>query len=541
MVVRVSLLFFFVLFDLGVVYRVLFYHGLNSSLQFWGFWFFYFYSCCSFWLGILAETRDFLDTSSNEDHFSDAPEGPDATVEGDNCKRLPTSPLVLVEKTDERKVLGIEAFEKRTADASPDMTPIQPSPDLPVDIPGAFSGDSEGEWQEKEEVETPRSEVPITIVERVDSTPAHGEVPGTEAFAKRLADAAPDVIRTATSSPIPVTVVSVVDSDEPLHGEVPGAEVHKMRTADAQPDVVVKWNEEEDKISRKVRSERERIEKLMMDPGRARSVSPGQGPKAVAPVVRARMDSLSMITLPIGEAKGKKEEREKGVNGVEKEDKVDDIAEEQPSRSRSSSISSQKCGSSMLVGNPEITVDAPIETKAEDTEEETKEEPAEKPEVEEVREAAKSQVIDDFSAGDGGNVEEKEEEEDGVVEEDEEATTKEDEIKEEEEEDDDGGFGDDDFDDFGEVVEGEEFDDFGGFGEAEPFEPSPPPPPQIPVIPVPVLDFEKLDNEDAVRRAAAEAMAKMFPIDKAKYQNITPISVDDNVFLTERRFVYHFL
>lgn len=490
----------------------------------------------------MAETRDFLDTSSNEDHFSDAPEGPDAAVEGDNCKRLPTSPLVLVEKTDERKVLGIETFEEPTADASPDMTPIQPSSDLSVDIPGAFSSDPEDEGQEKEEVETPRSEVPITIVERVDSMPTHGEVPGTEAFAKRLADAAPDVIRTATSSPIPVTVVSIVDSDEPLHGEVLGTEVHKMRTADAQPDVVVKWNEEEDKISRKVRSERERIEKLVMDPGRVRSVSPGQGPKAVAPVVRARMDSLSITTLPIGEARGKKEEKEKGANGVEKEDKVDDIAKEQPSRNRSSSVSSQRCGSPILAGNPEITVDTPIETKAEETkEEETKEAPAEKPEVEEVREAAEVRVIDDFSAGDSGNVGKKEEE-DGAVEEDEEATTKEDEIKEEGE-DDDGGFGDDDFDDFGEVVEGEEFDDFGGFGEAEPFEPSPPPPPppQIPVIPVPVLDFEKLDNEDAVRRAAAEAMAKMFPIDKAKYQNITPISVDDNVFLTERRFVYHFL
>lgn len=487
-----------------------------------------------------AETRNFLDTSSNEDHFSDAPEGPDAAAEGDtNSKRLPTSPLVLVGETDERGVPGTEVFEKRTADGSPDMTLIQPSPNLPVAIPRAFGGDSEGEEQEKEEVETPRSEIPITIVERVDSTPAHGEVPGTEAFEKRLADAAPDVIRTATSSPIPVTVVSVVDSGKPLHGEVLGTEAHKMRTADAQPDVVVRWNEEEDKIARKVRSERERIEKLVMDPGRARSVSPGQGPKDVAPVVRGRMGSLSTITLPIGEAKRKKE-KEKGANGVEKEDQVDGIAKEQPSGSRSSSIPSQRCGSPMLAEGPEIIVDAPIETKAEEAKEETKEASAENPEVEEVREAAGGQVMNNFSAGDTGNVEKKRAENE-VAEEDEEATTKEDPIKEEEEGDDDGGFGDDDFDDFGEVVEGEDFDDFGGFGEAEAFEPSPPPPPQIPVIPVPVLDFEKLDNEDAVRRAAAEAMATMFPIDKAKYQNVTPISIDDNVFLTERRFDYRFL
>jgi len=514
---------------------------LPSIFRFLFFYIFYFYSYSSFWLGIWLRTRDFLDTSSNEDHFSDAPEGPDAAAEGDNnSKRLPTSPLVLVEETDERGVPGAEVFEKSTADASPDMTPIQQSPNLPVAIPGALGGGPEDGEREEVEVETPRSEVPITIVERVDSMPTHGEVPGTEAFAKRLTDAAPDVIRTVTSSPIPVTMVSVVDSGKPLHGEVLGTEAHKMRTADAQPDVVVKWNEEEDKIARKVRSQRERIEKLMMDPGRARSVSPGQGPKDIAPVVRGRMDSVSMIALPIGEAKRKKEEKEMGANGVEEEDQVDGIVKEQLSRSRSSSIPSQKCGSPKLAEGPEITVDAPVETKAEEAKEETKEASAENPEVEEVREVARGQEIDDFSAGDTGNVEKKSED-DGVVGEDEETATKEDAIKGEEGGGDDAEFGDDDFDDFGEVVEGEEFDDFGGFSEAEAFEPSPPPPPQIPVIPVPVLDFEKLDNEDAVRRAAAEAMATMFPIDRAKYQNITPISIDDNVFLTERRFDYRFL
>ncbi|KAG0641568.1 hypothetical protein HOY80DRAFT_883078, partial [Tuber brumale] len=496
-------------------------------------------------------------TSSNEDHFSDAPEGPDAAAEVDNDKRLPTSlllpslpsiPLVLVEKIDERpshgEVPGTGAFERRMADASPDVIRIQPLPDLPAAVPGAFGGDPEGEDQEKEEeskgkVETPRSDVPITIVERVDSTPAHGEIPGTEAFSKRLADAAPDVIRTATPSPIPTTVVSVVDSDKPLHGEVLGAEAHKMRAADAQPDVVVKWNEEEDKIARRVRGERERIEKLMTNPERARSVSPGQGPKGVIPVVKGRMDSVSKITLPIGEVKGK-EGKEKEINGVEKGSKEDDTVKEQPLRSRSSSISSQKYGSPVLARGPEITLDTPIEAGVERANEETKEVPAEESKVEDAKEKAKGQVIDD-NAGENGKVE-KREKEDEVAEEEEkeETTTKEDEIRGEEAEDDDG-FGDDDFDDFGEVVGGEEFDDFGGFGEAEAFEPPPveaapppPAPPQIPIIPVPVLDLEKLDDEDTIRRAAAEAMATIFPIDKEKYKSITPISIDDNAFLTER-------
>ncbi|KAG0129140.1 hypothetical protein HOY82DRAFT_564763 [Tuber indicum] len=491
-------------------------------------------------------------TSSNEDHFSDAPEGPDAVAEVDNDKRLPTSPpllpslpsipLVLVEKIDERpshgEVPGTGAFEGRTADARPDVIRIQPLPDLPAAVPGAFSDNPEGEEQEREEskgeVETSRSDVPITIVERVDSTPAHGEIPGTEAFAKRLVDAAPDVIRTATTSPIPTTVVSIVDSDKPLHGEVLGTEAYKMRAADAQPDVVVKWNEEEDKIARRVKSERERIEKLMMNPGRARSVSPGQGPKSVVPVVKGRVDSVSKITLPIGELKGKKEGKEKEINGVEKGGKEDDTVKEQPLRSQSP-ISSQKCGPPVLVGEPEITLGATIGAGVERAKEETKEVPAEESGVED----AKGQVIDDVNAGKNGKVEEREEDEVAEEEEKEETTAKEDEIRGEEAEDDDG-FGDDDFDDFGEVVEGEEFDEFGEFGEAEAFEPPsveaapPPAPPQIPVIPVPVLDFERLDDEDTIRRAAAEAMATMFPIDKEKYKSITPISIDDNAFLTER-------
>ncbi|CUS09034.1 unnamed protein product [Tuber aestivum] len=491
-------------------------------------------------------------TSSNEDHFSDAPEGPDAAAGGDNTKFLVASPqflpslssipLVLVEKIDERpshgEVPGTEAFEKRTADASPDVIRIQQPPDLLVAAPGV--GDPKGKEQEVEEerksgAETPRSKVPITMVERVDSTPAHGEILGTEAFAKRLADAAPDVIRTATSSPIPMTVVSVIDSDKPLYGEVLGTEAHKMRAADAQPDVVVKWNEEEDKIARRVRGERERIEKLMMDPGRARSVSPGQGPGSVVPVVKGRMDSVSKITLPIGEVKGKKEGKAKDVNGVEKEGEGGGVVEEQSLRSRSSSISSRKCGSPVLDESPGISVDALIGVGVE----EAKEVAAEEAKVEEVKEEAKGQVIADINGGDNGEA--GDEEEGRVARREEETTTEENETRGEGAGDGDNGFGDDDFDDFGEVVEGGDFDDFGGFGEAEAFvpppieaSPPPPPPPQIPIIPVPVLDLEKLDNEDTIRRAAAEAMAIMFPIDKEKYQNISPISIDDNAFLTER-------
>lgn len=36
--------------------------------------------------------------------------------------------------------------------------------------------------------------IPKTVVERVDDEPSYGEVPGTDAYNKRLADANPDVV-----------------------------------------------------------------------------------------------------------------------------------------------------------------------------------------------------------------------------------------------------------------------------------------------------------------------------------------------------------
>jgi hypothetical protein len=98
--------------------------------------------------------------------------------------------------------------------------------------------------------------IPITVVERVDDSPSYGEVPATEAYEKRQADAVPDLVvktgdrsrSTSTSTrsraestpgdlPIPITKVEKVDS-KPSHGEVPGTEAYEMRKGDAQPDVV---------------------------------------------------------------------------------------------------------------------------------------------------------------------------------------------------------------------------------------------------------------------------------------------------------------
>ncbi|RYP74810.1 hypothetical protein DL770_007537 [Monosporascus sp. CRB-9-2] len=97
------------------------------------------------------------------------------------------------------------------------------------------------------------SPIPKTRVERVDDAPAHGEVPGTEAYNKRTQDATPDEIAIIPSpstqsdsaeraaspggKPIPKTVVDETE-------DVPGSKTHhfheQLHRADATPDLVHK-------------------------------------------------------------------------------------------------------------------------------------------------------------------------------------------------------------------------------------------------------------------------------------------------------------
>ena len=149
----------------------------------------------------------------------------------------------------------------------PALTPLR----INVADPGVheLSSDSEEHFSSASEGAPP---APITRVERVDDRPAHGEVPGTPAYALRTSDAVPDEIeivpegqrsRSGTRSravsnlsvrsgqgvggeerpitpggtPIPKTVVERVD-DRPAHGEVEGTEARQVRRADAVPDEV---------------------------------------------------------------------------------------------------------------------------------------------------------------------------------------------------------------------------------------------------------------------------------------------------------------
>merc|ERR1711974_26534 len=153
------------------------------------------------------------------------------------------------------------------------MAELQP-PKQHAEDPGAheleessddhFSSASEGDENRPHS----SSSNPIMRVGRVDDQPAHGEVPGTDAYNKRLLDAVPDEMEvvpegqrsrsnttrsrsnttrsraasnlstgSGTNSPIPRTVVERVD-DRPAHGEVEGTAARELRLADAEPDEI---------------------------------------------------------------------------------------------------------------------------------------------------------------------------------------------------------------------------------------------------------------------------------------------------------------
>jgi hypothetical protein len=158
-------------------------------------------------------------------------------------------PITRIEKVDNDpsygEVPGTEAYHMRENDAEPDEIAVIGDASAPAVL------DSE------ENPSTPGGQpIPITVVERVDDSASYGEVPATEAYEKRQADAVPDLVvrtgdrsrSTSTSTrsraestpgdlPIPITKVEKVDS-KPSHGEVPGTEAYEMRKGDAQPDVV---------------------------------------------------------------------------------------------------------------------------------------------------------------------------------------------------------------------------------------------------------------------------------------------------------------
>ncbi|KAK2626550.1 hypothetical protein QTJ16_003725 [Diplocarpon rosae] len=192
-----------------------------------------------------------LESSESEDHFSDAQSGldPAESTPVDDTSSHAEVPLTRVEKVDDEvsygEKPGTEAYRLREQDAAPDEIAIVPDhKTLKISTTTRQPSTSPG-----------GQPIPLMIVEKVDpSSPSHGEVPGTLAHDLRAADSVPDlVVRSGNHSPasstrsragstpgdlpIPITKVEKIDSS-PCHGEVPGTRAYELRRGDAEPDIV---------------------------------------------------------------------------------------------------------------------------------------------------------------------------------------------------------------------------------------------------------------------------------------------------------------
>ncbi|EYE98020.1 DUF5102 domain-containing protein [Aspergillus ruber CBS 135680] len=186
--------------------------------------------------------------SDDEDHFSDASEGNPGSHSRTASGHASPIPRTRVEKVDDNpshgEVPGTAAYGKRGNDSVPDEVEV---------IPEGSRSRSQSTAQSPSE----NLPVPRTVVERVDPEhPSHGDVPGTDAYDKRRADAVPDVVTTAPesggtpelnpepepndavdSTAVPETVVSQVETPTEEESES-RPRAHRRRPSDALPDSV---------------------------------------------------------------------------------------------------------------------------------------------------------------------------------------------------------------------------------------------------------------------------------------------------------------
>ncbi|KAH7162737.1 hypothetical protein B0J13DRAFT_536854 [Dactylonectria estremocensis] len=132
---------------------------------------------------------------------------------------------------------------------------LEPPKGAPVADPGAHdlaeSSDSEDQFTDAQSAPiSPKisPSIPTTRVEKIDDEPAYGEVPGTEAYAKREQDAIPDEIAIVQDDVSSDASISTIDATVPatLVEEAPGniptshsPEYEERRKADTSPDLVL--------------------------------------------------------------------------------------------------------------------------------------------------------------------------------------------------------------------------------------------------------------------------------------------------------------
>lgn len=195
-------------------------------------------------------------STSEDEHFSDASEGHvDEQLSAQSGRASPV-PRTRVERVDSSaqhgEVPGTSAYEKREQDAVPDEIEVVPE--------GTPSGGRSPAGLQDRPSTPGDSPIPRTMVEKLDpDSPSYGEVPGTEAFEKRQADAVPDFVKktddtdnvqppssadhaspqtNSSSQSIPETKVTRVNSIPTEEDPPSRPRAHRRSPSDAMPDVV---------------------------------------------------------------------------------------------------------------------------------------------------------------------------------------------------------------------------------------------------------------------------------------------------------------
>ncbi|KAL6403653.1 uncharacterized protein AUP68_13018 [Ilyonectria robusta] len=190
---------------------------------------------------------------------------------------------------------------------------LEPPKGSPIADPGAHdlaeSSDSEDQFTDAQSAPTSpimSTSIPTTRVERIDDEPAYGEVPGTEAYAKREQDAIPDEIAVIHDDALSQTSTSTIDAKVPTTlveeapGDVPGSHSAKFedrRMADASPDLVL---DSEGRI-KEINGESTSESSIFLTPRSASLWSQLVAPPPLAPPdwIRSRIRRLFLVSLGV--------------------------------------------------------------------------------------------------------------------------------------------------------------------------------------------------------------------------------------------------
>ncbi|KAJ5492715.1 hypothetical protein N7539_001461 [Penicillium diatomitis] len=195
-------------------------------------------------------------SDSDEEHFSDASEGqPDLQTESPQSGRASPIPVTRVERVDDQayhgELPGTQAYEKRTQDAVPDEVRLVSSDPSEEQSNLQTVSPQSGRTSpipltrvERVDDSVQHGEVPGTEAyekRTQDAVPDEIEIVPDSITSRSPSPAkSPDRPLTPGGSPTPRTVVEKVEPDEPSHGEIPGTEAYEKRRADAVPDIVAK-------------------------------------------------------------------------------------------------------------------------------------------------------------------------------------------------------------------------------------------------------------------------------------------------------------